>query len=176
MATVRLKFDLDVNNPSERAALTELRKWKALLEGGQKEECLLKQRQTLMAGLYLQIAMPNLSEKLAQNLSSAGIDDFAHFYKNSGSALDKNVENDQQNEVLLRLDALQQILNDKQLTPIAAHSAELKTLVSPKLEIEAATSAPVDINSGTVSPIVSKEEALGDKLKKMSKIKAKKIF
>lgn len=176
MAMVRLKFDLDANNPSERAALIELRKWKSLLEGGHKEECLLKQRQTLMAGLYLQIAMPELSEKLAQNLSTAGIEDFAHFYKNSSSALDKNVQDDQQNEVLLRLEALQQALNDKQLTSIVPHSPELKAVVSPESPIATTPATLVDVESGSVSPIVAKEEALADKLKKMSKIKAKKIF
>ncbi len=106
MVMVRFKLEFDIENSSDKAAISELRRWKALIEDGQKDVCQREQKQAFLAGLYLQSALPELAEKLAENLSSAGFAELDSFYNASCPELDKNNRNEQQNEIQLLLQAL----------------------------------------------------------------------
>lgn len=103
---VRFKLEFDIENSSDKAAVSELRRWKALIEDGQKDVCQREQKQAFLAGLYLQAALPGLAEKLAENLSSAGFAELDSFYNACCPEPGKNNRNEQQNEIQLLLQAL----------------------------------------------------------------------
>lgn len=177
MATVRFQYQLDAKNSNEKAALIELQGWKALLEDGQVELCLSKQKETLLAGLYLQKAMPGLVEKLAQNLSSAGLDELDYFYKANSAAPSIDVINAQQNQVLAALQSLQESLDSKisSSIPINASAAEPQraqdTAADVQVEAESSEAVAARLPAAETTEIIS-----ADKLELVRKIKAKKIF
>jgi hypothetical protein len=162
MATVRFQFQLDAKKSNEKAALAELHGWKALFDDGQVELCLSKQKKTLLAGLYLQKTMPGLVEKLAQNLSSADLEELDFFYK-ANSPTPSIDPNEQQKEVLAALQSLQKSLDSQISTsipdPQRGHDSVMRA--------EAESSEP----AAEATEIIS-----ADKLELVRKIKAKKIF
>lgn len=168
MATVRFQFQLDAKNSNEKAALSELHGWKALFDDGQVELCLSKQKKTLLAGLYLQKTMPGLVEKLAQNLSSAGLDELDYFYKANSSTPSIDL-NEQQKEVLAALQSLQKSLDSHISTsiPINASVADPQRSQNSVVQAEAESSEPAADTTDIIS---------ADKLELVRKIKAKKIF
>lgn len=103
---VRFKLELDVENSSEKAAILALRRWRSLIQGGQREVCQAEQKEAFLAGLYLQNALPELAEKLAQNLSSAGLEELDSLYHACGPAPEKNGRSEEQTEVLQLLQEL----------------------------------------------------------------------
>ena len=106
MVMVRFKLELDVENSSEKAAILALRRWKSLIQGGQRDVCQAEQKEAFLAGLYLQNALPELAEKLAQNLSSAELEELDSLYYSCGSVPDKNSRSEQQTEILQMLQEL----------------------------------------------------------------------
>ncbi|ABM05243.1 hypothetical protein Ping_3560 [Psychromonas ingrahamii 37] len=167
MANVRIQFPLDPKNSNEKAALTELKKWKILFDDGQTDLCLLKQRETLLAGLYLQKIMPDLAEKLAQNLSSASLDELDFFYSGNAPVSHQEGINNQQKEVLAALQRLQESVDSKMSSVIPANASIVAYEGSQKVEAESSGAFP----AAQVTEIIS-----ADKLALVRKIKAKKIF
>ncbi|MFT6927727.1 MAG: hypothetical protein ACJAZP_003366 [Psychromonas sp.] len=169
MATVRFQFQFDAKNSNEKAALIELQGWKALFDDGQIELCLSKQKETLLAGLYLQKTMPGLVEKLAQNLSSAGLDELDYFYKANASASRIDIISEQQKEVLAALQRLQESLDSKMAGVIPPNTA----IAAP----DAVQDSVVQVEAESFEPAPEATEILSAaKLKLVREIKAKKIF
>ncbi len=67
--TFSAEFSLYI--PAERRALVECNKWVKLKKAGQDDELKAAQKQVLMAGMFIQVAAPELAHKLAANLDEA---------------------------------------------------------------------------------------------------------
>lgn len=175
MTLVRFQFQLDAKNSSEKAALAELQEWKALIDGGQKEFCQLKQKKMFLAGLYLQKVLPDLVEKLAQNLSSAGLEEFNYFYKANSPALNQDSANEQQNEVLKALQTLQESLNS-QFSSIGIPNATIpESAIATDPVVQIKTESPAE-EVVSLEVVDTPEVSLTNKLKLVSEIKAKRVF
>jgi hypothetical protein len=177
MATVRFQFQFDAKNSNEKAALTELHSWKALFDGGEMELCLSKQKETLLAGLYLQKTMPGLVEKLAQNLSSASLDELDYFYKANSSVPNSDAVNEAQKEVLAALQRLQESLDSNIASATTAINATTNAPVAAPEPVQPSAVQVEAESSGEVADRLPAAEGLSaDKLNLVRKIKAKKIF
>ncbi|MCH1929348.1 hypothetical protein L9G16_04070 [Shewanella sp. A25] len=79
MTKLTFRAELNAHIPSERRALVECAGWLQLKKEGRLDELKAKQKETVLAGLFLQIAAPQLVHKLAANLDEASIESLQRF-------------------------------------------------------------------------------------------------
>jgi len=204
MVKVKMAVTLDAENPNDKVAIIEAKRWKALQEEGKKEAYLLEQKNVFMAGIYLHAVAPQLCNNLAQNLASASLEELQSFNK---LTFKDGIEGQQLEGMLDKLSELQELINSSIEANIACSNNGVKqmlaiaeqTLVAPAESIQLAPEVPVEEQMPVTPPAsiqlaveeqlpvappgtiqteltVIPETEVGDKLKKMRKMKSKKIF
>ncbi len=79
MTKLTFQAELNPHVPSERRALLECASWMHLKKEGRIEELKVKHKETVLAGLFLQIAAPEIVHKLVANLDEASMESLQRY-------------------------------------------------------------------------------------------------
>jgi len=134
MIKVKIAVTLDAEDPNDSVVISEARRWKVLQEKGKTQAYLSEQKTVFMAGIYLNTVAPQLCSKLAQNLTSASLDDLQHFSK---LVSEKGIGEEQLEGVLHKLSEIHDLINTsiERSIPLSGDSVKEAPAVTEPLPV-----------------------------------------